>query len=118
MPINGRTWYDIFKKEPETTTSADPENMLVSVEFVLDRDVSYHNRSIYTSLDLLGDVGGLFDALKGIMSFVVSIFFMIFGNPLDEYLLKSVFKENPKKESSPKSQEYILQETQNMAILP
>ena len=72
--------------------------MLVSVEFLLDRDVSHHNRAIYTSFDLLGDVGGLFDALKGIMSFVVTIYFQIFGNPLDEYLLKAVFRKNPKKE--------------------
>ena len=74
----------------------DPASLLVSVEFKLDRDVSHHNRSIYTSLDLLGDVGGLFDALKAIMSVVVTIYFNLFGNPLNEFLLKAVFRINPR----------------------
>ena len=73
----------------------DPENMLFAVFFNLVEDVHYHNRSIYTSLDLLGDVGGLFDALKGISSFLVTIYFSIFGNPVHSYLFKTLFLRDP-----------------------
>ena len=55
----------------------------------------HHNRSIYTFLDLLGDIGGLFDALKGILSVVITLYFYIFGDPLDSYLLKALFLKNP-----------------------
>ena len=42
----------------------------------------HHDRAVYTSLDLLGDVGGLFDALKGIASLFVSLYFYIVGDPM------------------------------------
>ena len=57
-----------------------------------------HKRSIYTFLDLLGDVGGLFDALKYIASIIVALYFNIFGKPLDAYLLKALFLRNDKQE--------------------
>ena len=44
---------------------------------------------------MLGDVGGLFDALKGIFSVVVTIYFYVFGGPLHSYLLKALFLKNP-----------------------
>ena len=66
------------------------------MEFNLHKDVINHSRSIYSFLDLLGDVGGLFDALTGIFSLVVSLSFSVFGNPLNAYLLKAVFLRNPK----------------------
>ena len=55
----------------------------------------HHNRSIYTSLDLLGDVGGLFDALKGIFSVLITFYYYIFGDPVHSYLLKALFLTNP-----------------------
>ena len=67
------------------------ENLLFSVEFKLSKDVQHHNRSVYTLFDLLGDVGGLFDALKGIMSINVALYFLLFGNPMHEYLLKALY---------------------------
>ena len=60
---------------------------------MLNRDVVYHTRSIYSFFDLLGDVGGLFDALKGIASIIVSLSFSLFGNPIHEYLLRAIFKQ-------------------------
>ena len=53
-----------------------------------------HRRSIYTFLDFLGDLGGLFGVLVGIMSYIVAIYFKIFGEPIQEYLLKSLFTKN------------------------
>ena len=88
---NQRAWFDYKSKEPEIESGYAPDNLLFSVEYLLERDVIIHSRSIYTALDLLGDVGGLFDALKGISTFVVVLYFQIFGSPIDEYLLKSIF---------------------------
>ena len=70
---------------------------------MLERDIAIHNRSIYTALDLLGDVGGLFDALKGISTVVVAIYFQIFGSPIEEYLLKSMYLRNKKQSNSNKT---------------
>ena len=66
--------------------------------FSLSRDVVHHNRSIYTFLDLLGDVGGLFDALKGIFYAVITFYFYLIGDPLHSYLLNAIFLSNPKKD--------------------
>ena len=61
--------------------------MMFAFEIRLTPDVVYHTRAIYTFLDLLGDVGGLLDALKGFMSFVVAFYFYICGDPIQAYLL-------------------------------
>ena len=91
-----------MSKNPITETSYDLDNLLFSMEFMLDRDVFHHNRSIYTALDLLGDVGGLFDALKGISSLIVLVYFQIFGSPINDFLLKSIFIRNPKQNKEDK----------------
>ena len=57
-------------------------------------DVEIHNRQIYSILDLLGDIGGLFDALKAITSIFLSIIFALTGNPIEEFLLSLVFKRD------------------------
>lgn len=65
--------------------------MLFSTEFRLNKDVVYHKRSIYTFLDLLGDLGGLSDALISIMSCIVTLYFNFIGEPIKEYLLNALF---------------------------
>ena len=55
--------------------SYNTKNLLFAAAFYLDKDVLHHNRSIYTFLDVLGDVGGLLDALKIISFFIVSLNF-------------------------------------------
>ena len=47
-------------------------------------------------LDLLGDVGGLFDALKASGSVIVAAYFWLKGNPLEKYLLETTFKSKIK----------------------
>ena len=59
--------------------------------FRLSPDVDIKKRSTYTILDLLGDVGGLFDALRACGAIVVSVYFLIRGNPLEKFLLESLF---------------------------
>ena len=73
--------------------------MLFAAEFQLNKDIIHHNRTIYTFFDVLGDIGGLFDALLRISHYIVLILFKIFGNPMHEYLLEHLFLRNPKQKS-------------------
>ena len=65
---------------------------MTSYTFEIIDDYVSHERSIYNGLDFLGDIGGLFDGLTAIGGFLMSIFCLIFGNPLESYLLESLFK--------------------------
>ena len=68
-------------------------------------DVKIHKWSIYTILDLLGDVGGLFDALRAIASVIISLNFALRGSPIEQFLIEQIFvdrgelptKDNPKR---------------------
>lgn len=55
----------LYHFDPDRTvyhqTSFD--TVMFSLEFRLGPDVKFYNRSIYTGLDLIGDIGGLFDGL-------------------------------------------------------
>ena len=63
-------------------TMIGDRHRLAFIEFVLSPDVIEHKRQIYGPLDFLGDVGGLADALIGISSFIMSLYFSFFGNPV------------------------------------
>ena len=95
MTNNNKRWFQLIDEPDYAGKVYDPENLLFSIYIVLNRDVIHHNRSIYTSLDVLGDVGGLFDALKGIFSVVITLYFYVFGDPLHSYLMKALFLKNP-----------------------
>ena len=60
----------------------------------MSSNVEIHNRQIYSILDLLGDIGGLFDALKAIASIFLSIIFTLTGNPIEEFLISLVYKRD------------------------
>ena len=106
IPNNEKTWFDFESTVPELDEIYSNE-LLVSAQLRLSRDVKHHNRSIYTSLDLLGDVGGLFDALKGIMSFIIAIYFKVFGDPVQEYLLNAMFLKNKSSHAKVKRKRYM-----------
>ena len=100
FPSNKKTWFNLRDKgKPRISEHYDKERLFFSAAFALASDVTFYKRSIYTSLDLLGDIGGLFDALKGISSFIVAIYFNIFGDPIQSYLLTALFLRNPREES-------------------
>ena len=69
--------YDTFYSSPvefEKLEVPKPSpNLAVTVIFELDSLMNEYSRSIYGPLDLLGDVGGLADALTGIGSVVVLV---------------------------------------------
>ena len=60
----------------------------------LNTDVKIYRRQIYTILDLLGDIGGLLDALKAFGSVFVLFYFKITGDQVTHYLLESIFKQD------------------------
>ena len=52
-----------------------------------------YSRSVYTTLDWLGDVGGLLDALRLIGMFLCAIYTFIRGDLLTYFLLNKLFKK-------------------------
>ena len=101
FPSNKKIWFNLRNKgEVKKSEHYNKERLFFSAGFSLDSDVTFYKRSIYTTLDLLGDIGGLFDALKGISSFIVAFYFNIFGDPIQSYLLTALFLRNPKEESN------------------
>ena len=90
MQNKQRTWFEIKDPNPEKRTYVD-DSFLFSFAFKLNKDVIHHKRSVYTFLDLLGDLGGLMDALVGIMSCIVALYLNIIGCPMREYLLRALF---------------------------
>ena len=53
----------------------------------MSMDVVKNSRSIYTILDVLGDVGGLFDMLRLILENLMSLLTLLIGSGLDRFLL-------------------------------
>ena len=62
------------------------------MEFVVSKEYVENSRQIYNALDLLGDVGGLKDGLCLIGQTFMYAYTLLFGNPLNTYLLGSLFK--------------------------
>ena len=57
----------------------------------MSSDVIINKRSIYTGLDFLGDVGGLFDGLFGIGHFIIFLFSYISGDIRDNIVARKIF---------------------------
>ena len=51
----------------------------------------YYNRSIYSILDFLGDVGGLYSILLDFGSILVMIPSFLFGSLLEKFLASKIF---------------------------
>ena len=51
-----------------------------------------YTRSIYSFFDWLGDVGGLLDGFRLIGVIVMYFYTFIIGNPLNAFLVNSIFK--------------------------
>ena len=66
-------------------------DIVMRLEFETSPDDINHNRSVYTSLDLLGDVGGLLDMCILIAKIIWSIIFTISGSEINRYLLTHLF---------------------------
>ena len=55
-------------------------------------DTIQHTRSIYSILDLLGDVGGLYSILLDLCEILVGIPTLLFGSVLQKFLAANIFE--------------------------
>ena len=58
-------------------------------------DSIVHNRTIYNVFDWLGDIGGLLGILGSIGGILFSTVTYFFGNKMDMYLMRNLFKYDP-----------------------
>ena len=58
-------------------------------------------RSIYSTLDLLGDVGGLYSILLDVGNILVVVFTFFTGSSMDKYLKINIFPQQARKKESP-----------------
>ena len=79
-------------KSDENTTPNFGPSVIGVVTFSASNDVLNYSRAIYNTLDFLGDIGGLSDALKLIASFLVSVFAQ--GNMINN-LISKIFYAKP-----------------------
>ena len=71
------------------------EEGIFTLAIVMSKDVVWHNRQIYSLLELLGDIGGLSDALLIIGKIIMVGTIAIKGNQLDDFLLENIFSKQP-----------------------
>ena len=57
----------------------------------MDLNEVVYQRSIYTLLDLFGDIGGLFDMLMVIGNLYYGLICLLIGSRLNRYLIKKIF---------------------------
>ena len=60
--------------------------------FSMSLDIIEHSRSVYSVWDLLGDIGGLFDMLRLIVTPILTLIITAIGNSLDSFIVSSLFK--------------------------
>ena len=51
----------------------------------------HYKRSIYNSLDLLGDVGGLYSILLDFGAIILGAISFVIGSPIESFLRSNVF---------------------------
>ena len=71
---------DFYTVDYKAEAFTEFEEGIFSLAVVMSKDVVWHNRSIYTLLELLGDIGGLSDALLMIGKLAMVIHIAIKGN--------------------------------------
>ena len=69
---------------------ASPDSLIrYAVSF--KRDTFEHFRSVYDILDLVGDIGGLFDGIQYIFYFLLAVWSFIFGNITEIYFYNALY---------------------------
>ena len=58
-------------------------------------------RSIYSTLDLLGDVGGLYSILLDVGKILIMVFTFFTGSSMDKYLKINIFPQQAKERGLP-----------------
>ena len=68
------------------------DSLILQIDFTRNPEELEHSRNIYGPLDLLGDIGGLSDAMLAIGSALIALIQAITGNPLLTYLATNLFE--------------------------
>ena len=61
-----------------------------------------YSRAIYSVLDLLGDVGGLYSILLDIGGYVIAIVTFLFGSSMEKFLSSGIFNKHSQHHTSSK----------------
>ena len=92
----------LLQSEVETTyytvvdpieNASDNEMIPVQILFTTSDRIQFDERSIYNTLDMLGDIGGLFDALCVICTVFLFLLSLITKSGPHNYIIKRVFKK-------------------------
>ena len=77
----------MFRTYPDGAIKSPFPNIVASLWFHMSLDKINHSRTIYGTLDLLGDIGGLSDAFFALGGIIVTFFSFLMGNNLDKLLI-------------------------------
>ena len=69
------------------------DETVLMISMLQAADTMMYERSIYTILDFLGDIGGLFDALGYISKLILFAFSVIFNNGPSSFIVARLFKQ-------------------------
>ena len=95
-----QTFYSIVESQRQKLYAGTSTSTLVGgFIFNVSPDTVFHERSVYTVLDWLGDVGGLFDALKLISSVIVAL---CTNGIFPSYVISKLFYKQQSKRDAPK----------------
>ena len=78
-----REFFELLTLDSLEDSSEDRDLMYGGVLIEISPNAHYHNRSIYSILDFLGDVGGLDSILLSIGHFIILCVNLLFGSALD-----------------------------------
>ena len=80
-----------YSKTRTISASTTANDRIVEFMFTLDTDIPSFERTVYSILDLLSDVGGLFEGIRYIIKIVIFIISFFIQNPFMTYLVRSTF---------------------------
>ena len=82
-------WFEMIEGE-KYNDGWEPESIM-NFAFTMSLDTKQYNRSVYSILDFLGDVGGLLSILLPIGGAIIALLDELFKRTLDSYIIERVF---------------------------
>ena len=89
----------LFRTFIDATLKSPFPGAISGVFVHMSLDEIKHSRTIYGTLDLLGDIGGLQDILFQIGGYVVTFISFFTGSSLNSLLIAAIFRQDSKLES-------------------
>ena len=87
--------YSFISFNKGKTENSRFERSLGGIHIQMSLDIVNHSRSIYTVLDLIGDIGGLYSLLRRIGSPIMGLFTFMYGSKLHRRIIRKIFKIQP-----------------------